>query len=119
MNNQRYVLVASVMGENENDFAIANFVPQDNLGLDDIAKKFKESASKYFRVNEKYCGVTVSPANSVTVAAVIEATNRADGYFKDMDKKCFDLLMDAVKSVQADEFDKDLHALLGGLADMF
>ena len=43
--NQRYVLVASVMGENENYFSIANFVPQDNLGLDDIAKKFKESAS--------------------------------------------------------------------------
>lgn len=116
--NQRYVLVASVMGENENYFAVANFVPQDNLGLDEIAKKFKESASKYFRVNEKYCDVTVSPANSVSVAAVIEANNRADGYFKDMDKKVFDFLMDAVKSVQADEFDKDLHALLGGLADM-
>ena len=116
--NQRYVLVASVMGENENYFAIANFVPQDNLGLDDIAKKFKESASKYFRVNEKYCDVTVSPANSVTVAAVIEANNRADGYFKDMDKKCFDFLMDAVKSVQAEQFNNDLVNMLGEIADM-
>lgn len=118
MNNQRYVLVASVMGENENYFAIANFVPQDNLGLDDIAKKFKENASKYFRVNEKYCGVTVNPANSVAVAAAIESNNRADGYFKDMDKKCFDFLMDAVKSVQADECKNVLREMLGELADM-
>ena len=116
--NQRYVLVASVMGENENYFAITNFVPQDNLGLDDIAKKFKESASKYFRVNEKYCDVTVSPANSVTVVAVIEANNRADGYFKDMDKKCFDFLMDAVKSVQSEQFNNDLVNMLGEIADM-
>ena len=116
--NQRYVLIASVMGENENYFSIAHFVPQDNLGLDDIAKKFKESASKYFRVNEKYCDVTVSPANSVTVAAVIETNNRADGYFKDMDKKCFDFLMDAVKSVQAEQFNNDLVNMLGELADM-
>ena len=116
--NQRYVLVASVMGENENYFAIANFVPKDNLGLDDMAKKFKASASKYFRVNEKYCDVTVSPANSVTVAAVIEANNRADGYFKDMDKKCFDFLMDAVKRVQSEQFNNDLYAMLGEIADM-
>ena len=116
--NQRYVLVASVMGENENDFAIENFVPQDNLGIDDIAKQFKESASKYFRVNEKYCDVTVSPANSVTVAAVIEANNRAEGYFKDMDKKCFDFLMDAVKSVQSEQFNNDLVSMLGEIADM-
>lgn len=118
MNNQRYVLVASVMGENENYFAIANFVPQDNLGLDDIAKKFKESASKYFRVNEKYCGVTVNPANSVAVAAVIEATNRADGYFKDMDKKCFDFLMDAVKSVEAEQVNEEFYKMLGSIAAM-
>lgn len=118
MNNQRYVLVASVMGENENYFAIANFVPQDNLGLDDIAKKFKENASKYFRVNEKYCGVTVSPANSVAVAAVVEATNRADGYFKDMDKKCFDFLMDAVKSVEAEQVNEELYKMLGSIAAM-
>lgn len=116
--NQRYVLVASVMGENENYFSIANFVPQDNLGIDDIAKKFKESASKYFRVNEKYCDVTVSPANSVTVAAVVEATNRADGYFKDMDKKCFDFLMDAVKSVESEQFNNDLVNMLGEIAVM-
>lgn len=116
--NQRYVLVASVIGENENYFSIANFVPQDNLDIDDIAKKFKESASKYFRVNEKYCDVTVSPANSVTVAAVIEAINRADGYFKDMDKKCFDFLMDAVKTVQAEQFNEELYKMLGSIADM-
>lgn len=118
MNNQRYVLVASVIGENENYFAIANFVPQDNLGLDDIAKKFKENASKYFRVNEKYCGVTVNPANSVAVAAVIEANNRADGYFKDMDKKCFDFLMDAVKSVEAEQVNEELYKMLGSIAAM-
>lgn len=116
--NKRYVLVASVMGENENYFSIANFVPQDTLGIDDIAKKFKKSASKYFRVNEKYCDVTVSPANSVTVAAVIEANNRADGYFKDMDKKCFDFLMDAVKSVQAEQVNEELYKMLGSIADM-
>ena len=116
--NQRYVLVASVMGENENYFSIANFVPQDNLGIDDIAKKFKESASKYFRVNEKYCDVTVSPANSVTVAAVVEVINRADGYLQDMDKKCFDFLMDAVKSVQAEQVKDDLYKMLGSIADM-
>ena len=116
--NQRYVLVASVMGENENYFSIANFVPQANLGIYDFAKKFKESASKYFRVNEKYCDVTVSPANSVTVAAVIEANNRADGYFKYMDKKCFDFLMDAVKSVQSEQFNNDLVNMLGEIADM-
>lgn len=118
MNNQRYVLVASVMGENENYFAIANFVPQDNLGLDEIAKKFKEVASKYFRVNEKYCNVTVSPANSVAVAAAIEANNRADGYFKDMDKKCFDFLMDAVKSVQAEQVNEEFYKILGSIAAM-
>lgn len=116
--NQRYVLVASVMGENENYFSIANFVPQDNLGIDDIAKKFKESASKYFHVNEKYCDVTVSPANSVTVAAVIEANNRADGYLQDMDKKCFDFLMDAVKTVEAEQFNNDLVNMLGEIASM-
>ena len=116
--NQRYVLVASVMGENENYFSFANFFTQDNLGIDDIAKKFKESASKYFRVNEKYCDVTLNPANSVTVAAVIEANNRAEGYFKDMDKKCFEFLMDAVKAVKAEQLNNDLVNMLGEIADM-
>ena len=116
--NQRYVLVASVMGENENYFAVANFVPQGNLGLDEIAKKFKASASKYFRVNEKYCAVTVNPANSVSVAAVIEANNRADGYFKDMDKKVFDFLMDAVNSVRAEQVNEEFYKMLGSIAAM-
>lgn len=116
MNNKRTALVASVMGENENYFAVANFVPQDNLGLNPIVEKFKESASQYFRVDKKYCNVTVSPANSVTVAAVIESNNRADGYFKDMDKKCFEFLMDAVKSVQSEELNKELVNMLGELA---
>ena len=116
--NERYVLVASVIGENENYFSIANFVPQDNLGIDEIAKKFKESACKYCRVNEKSCEVTVSPANSITVAAIIETNNRADGNFKDMDKKCFDFLIDAVKSVQAEQLNNDLYKMLGSIADM-
>ena len=116
--NQRYVLVASVMGENENYFSIENFVPQDNLGIDEIAQKFKESASKYFLVNKKYCDVVISYAQSVTVAAAIEANNRADGYFKDMDKKCFDFLMDAVKRVQSEQFNNDLVDMLGEIAAM-
>ena len=119
MNNQRNIFVASVMGENENYFAVADASEFNPANLGKVVERFKESASKYFLVDKKYCDVVISYAQSVTVAAAIEANNRADGYFKDMDKKCFDLLMDAVKAVQADEFDKDLHALLGGLADMF
>lgn len=116
MNNM--VLVASVIGETENYFALANAESFHHQKLGKIDAIFKESASKYFRVNEKYCDVTVSPANSVTVAAVIEANNRADGYFKDMDKKCFDFLMDAVKSVQAEQFNNDLVDMIGELAAM-
>lgn len=118
MNNQRNIFVASVMGENENYFAIADAGDFNTANLGRVVEKFKESASKYFRVDKKYCDVMVSYAQSVTVAAAIEANNRADGYFKDMDKKCFELLMDAVKSVQSEEFNKDLHALLTGLEDM-
>ena len=118
MNNQRNILVASVMGENENYFAIADAGDFNTENLGKVVKKFKESASQYFRVNKKYCDVMVSYAQSVVVAAAIEANNRADGYFKDMDKKCFEFLVDAVKSCEAEQFNKDLHALLTGLADM-
>lgn len=118
MNNQRYVLVASVMGENENYFAVANAAPSENIELNSIVEKFKESASQYFRVDRKYCNVIVSPANSVTVAAVIESNNRADGYFKDMDKKCFEFLVDAVKSCEAESLNKNLRNILGELANM-
>lgn len=118
MSIQRNVFVASVMGENENYFAVADasdFCPA-NLGK--VVDRFKESASKYFLVDKKYCDVVISYAQSVTVAAAIESNNRADGYFKDMDKKCFDFLMDAVKSVQADECKNVLREMLGELADM-
>lgn len=116
--NQRNYFVASVLGENESYFAVADaseFCPA-NLGK--VVDKFKESASKYFLVDKKYCDVMISYANSVTVAAAIEANNRADGYFKDMDKKCFDFLMDAVKSVQSEQFNNDLVNMLGELAAM-
>ena len=116
--NKRTVFVASVMGENENYFAVADASDFNPENLGKVVDKFKESASKYFLVDKKYCNVVISYAQSVTVAAAIESNNRANGYFKDMDKKVFYFLMDAVKSVQADEFDKDLHALLGGLVDM-
>ena len=99
-------------------FAVADaseFCPA-NLGK--VVERFKESASKYFLVNKKYCDVVISYAQSVTVAAAIEANNRADGYFKDMDKKCFDFLMDAVKSVQAEQVKDDLYKMLGSIADM-
>ena len=114
----KMVLVASVIGETENHFAIANAESFHHQKLGKIDAIFKESASKYFRVNEKDCNVTVSPANSVAVAAVIESTNRADGYFKDMDKKCFDFLMDAVKAVEAEQFNKELVDMLEELAAM-
>lgn len=118
MNHQRNYFVASVMGENENYFAVADaseFCPA-NLGK--VVERFKDGASKYFLVNKKYCDVVISYAQSVTVAAAIEANNRADGYFKDMDKKCFDFLMDAVKTVESEQFNNDLVNMLGELADM-
>lgn len=116
MNNNRYVLVASVMGENENYFAVADATGISVQELHDINVKFAESASKYFRVDKQYCTVERNYANSVAVVAAIESNNRADGYFKDMDKKCFEFLMDAVKSVQSEEFNKDLANMLGELA---
>ena len=114
----KMVLVASVMGENENYFAIVNADSFHHRHLGKIVKKFKESASKYFLVDKQYCDVMISYGQSVTVAAVIESNNRADGYFKDMDKKCFEFLVDAVKTVEAEQFNKDLVNMIGELADM-
>lgn len=118
MNNQRNIFVASVMGENENYFAVADASEFNPANLGKVVDRFKESASKYFLVDKKYCDVVISYAQSVTVAAAIEANNRADGYFKDMDKKCFDLLMDAVKAVEADACKDELCKMLGSIAAM-
>lgn len=115
--NQRIMFVASVKGENESYFALTDASDFSCDSLDSIAKKFKESASKYFRVDKQYCDVLMSVATSVVVAAALEANNRADGYFKDMDKKCFEFLMDAVKRTQSEEVNKQLKDLLGSLAD--
>lgn len=117
MNNKRTALVACVRGENESYFAVVDATGVSVQGLHDINVKFAESASRYFRVDKQYCTVERHYANSVTVAAAIESNNRADGYFKDMDKKCFEFLMDAVKSVQSEELNKELVKLLGSLAD--
>lgn len=116
--NQRNYFVASVMGENENYFAVADASEFNSANLGKVVYRFKESASKYFLVDKKYCDVMISYAQSVTVAAAIEANNRADGYFKDMDKKCFDFLIDAVKSVQAEHVKDDLYKMLGSIAAM-
>ena len=116
--SKRNVFVASVMGENENYFAIADVGDFNPANLGKVVERFKESASKYFLVNKKYCDVMISYANSVIVAAAIEANNRADGYFKDMDRKCFDFLMDAVKSVQAEQVNEEFYKMLGSIAAM-
>ena len=118
MNNQRNIFVASVMDENENYFAVADASEFNPANLGKVVERFKESASKYFLVNKKYCDVAISYAQSVTVAAAIEANNRADGYFKDMDKKCFDFLMDAVKSVEAEQVNEEFYKMLGSIAAM-
>lgn len=118
MNNQRNYFVASVMDENENYFAVADASEFNPANLGKVVDRFKESASKYFLVDKKYCDVVISYAQSVTVAAAIEANNRADGYFKDMDKKCFDFLMDAVKAVEADACKEELYNMLGSIAAM-
>lgn len=114
----RNVFVASVMGENENYFAFMDAGDFNVANLGDVVKRFKESASKYFLVDKKYCDVMVSYAQSVTVAAIIEANNRADGYFKDMDKKCFEFLVDAVESVEAEQEKHELYEMLGSLVDL-
>lgn len=118
MNNQRNIFVASVMGENESYFAVADASDFNPANLGRVVDRFKESASKYFLVDKKYCDVVISYANSVTVAAAIESNNRANGYFKDMDKKVFYFLMDAVNSVSAEKFNEELYKMLGNIADM-
>lgn len=118
MNNQRNIFVASVMGENESYFAVADaseFCPT-NLGK--VVERFKESASKYFRVDKKYCDVVISYAHSAIVSAALEVNYRADGYLHDMDRKCFDFLMDAVKAVEADACKEELYKMLGSIAAM-
>lgn len=112
------VLVASVIGETENYFAIANAESFHHQKLSKIEAIFKESASKYFHVGKEHCHVEIANSRSVTVNAVIEAINRADGYLKDMDKKAFYFLMDAVKTVESEQFKDDLYAMLGSIADM-
>lgn len=116
--NQRKLFVASVIGENENYFAVADASEFNPANLGKVVDKFKESASKYFLVDKRYCDVAISYAQSVTVAAAIEANNRADGYFKDMDKKCFDFLMDAVNSVRAESVNEEFYKMLGSIAAM-
>ena len=50
MNNQRNIFVASVMGENENYFAVADASEFNPANLGKVVDRFKESASKYFLV---------------------------------------------------------------------
>lgn len=112
----KMVLVASVIGETENHFAIANAESFHHQKLGKIDAIFKESASKYFHVGKEHCHVEIANSRSVTVNAVIEAINRADGYLQDMDKKCFDFLMDAVKSVEAEQCKDEFCKMLGSIA---
>lgn len=112
----KLVLVASVIGDTENHFAIVNGVPCDNSGLHQVEDVFKKNASEYFHVGKEHCHVEVANATSVTVNAVIEAVNRATGYHKDMDKKCFEFLVDAVKSCEAEQFKNELYSRLGAIA---
>lgn len=118
MSIQRNVFVASVMGNTESYFAIADAGDFCSANLGKVVEKFKESASKYFRVDKKYCDVVISYANSVIVAAALEANYRADGYLHDMDRKVFDFLMDAVNSVRAENFNEELYKMLGSIAAM-
>lgn len=114
----RTVILASVCGENKSYFAImdANSITIDNI--QSVRVKFAESAGKYFHVDKQYCNADIFPMCHVATAAIIEANNRADGYFKDMDKKCFEFLMDAVNSVEKDELNKEIYNMLGELANM-
>ena len=118
MNHQRNYFVASVSSDTENYFAIADVGDFNPANLGKVVDKFKESASKYFLVDKKFCDVVISYANSVTVTAALEATCRGDGYLYDMDRKCFDFLMDAVKSVQAEQVSEELYKMLGSIAAM-
>lgn len=114
----KMVLVASVIGETENYFALANAESFHHQNLGKIDAIFKESASKYFHVGKEHCHVEIANSRSVTVNAVIEAINRADGYLQDMDKKAFYFLTDAVKTVEAEQFKDELYNMLGSIADM-
>lgn len=116
--NQRKLFVASVIGDAESYFAVADVGDFNPANLGKVVYRFKESASKYFRIDKKYCDVAISYAHSVTVAAAIEANYRADGYLHDMDRKCFDFLMDAVKSVEAEQVNEELYKMLGSIAAM-
>lgn len=114
----KMVLVASVIGETENYFALANAESFHHQKLGKIDAIFKESASKYFHVGKEHCHVEIASSRSVTVNAVIEAINRADGYLQDMDKKAFYFLTDAVKTVESEQFNNDLVDMLGEIAAM-
>lgn len=114
----KMVLVASVIGETENYFALANAESFHHQNLGKIDAIFKESASKYFHVGKEHCHIEIANSRSVTVNAVIEAINRADGYLQDMDKKAFYFLTDAVKTVEAEQFKDELYNMLGSIADM-
>lgn len=116
--NQRKLFVASVSGDTENYLAVADVGDFNPANLGKVVEKFKESASKYFLVDKKFCDVVISCAHSITVTAAIEATGRADGYLYDMDRKCFNFLMDAVKSVEAEQVNEELYKMLGSIAAM-
>ena len=116
--NQRSLFVASVNGDTESYFAVADVGDFNPANLGKVVEKFKESASQYFLVDKQYCDVVISYAHSVTVSAAIEANYRADGYLHDMDRKCFDFLMDAVKTVEADACKEELYKMLGSIAAM-
>lgn len=116
--NQRNMFVASVIGDTESYFAVADVGDFNPANLGKVVEKFKESASKYFLVDKKFCDVVISYAHSITVTAAIEAINRANGYLHDVDRKCFDFLMDAVKSVEAEQVNEELYKMLGSIASM-
>ena len=116
--NQRKLFVASVMGDTQSYLAVADVGDFNPANLGKVVERFKQSASKYFLVDKKYCDVVISYAHSVTVSAAIEANYRADGYLHDMDRKCFDFLMDAVKSVEAEQVKEELYKMLGSIAAM-
>ena len=113
INNHRTVLLASVEGENINYFAMMD-ATQDNIdNIDNIRKCFAESASKYFLVNKQYCKVDVFPSQHVAVVAALESNNRADGYLKENDKKCFEFLVNAVDDADIEY----LHEKFDGLVE--
>ena len=116
--NQRSLFVASIIGDAESYFAVADVGDFNPANLGKVVDRFKESASKYFRVDKKFCDVAISYAQSAIVSAALEANYRADGYLHDMDRKCFDFLMDAVKSVQAEQVNEEFYKMLGSIAAM-